>query len=71
MAKVLTKLQTVKALYQVSQEDHSLLQERLNKVLVKQKELTDELTNCEKELKECMESLEKPAAGYGLLSGEH
>ncbi|XP_029425882.1 coiled-coil domain-containing protein 136 isoform X7 [Nannospalax galili] len=62
VAKVLTKLQAVKALYQVSQEDHSQLQEHLNKLLVKQRELKNELDNCEKEVKECMESLEKPAA---------
>lgn len=62
VAKVLTKLQAVKALYQVSQEDHSQLQEQMSKLLVKQKELKEELENCEKELKECMESLGKPAA---------
>lgn len=62
MAKVLTKLQAVKALYQVSQEEHSHLQERMNKLLAKQRELKCELESCEKELRECMESLGKPAA---------
>ncbi|CAO2602991.1 Coiled-coil domain-containing protein 136 [Lemmus lemmus] len=62
VAKVLTKLQAVKAMYQVSQEDHSQLQEQMCSLLVKQRELKDELEICEKELKECMESLEKPAA---------
>ncbi|KAL6045921.1 hypothetical protein STEG23_018419 [Scotinomys teguina] len=62
VAKVLIKLQAVKALYQVSQEDHSQLQEQMNSLLGQQRELKDELECCEKELKECMESLEKPAA---------
>ncbi|KAM7325518.1 hypothetical protein ACRRTK_015771 [Alexandromys fortis] len=62
VAKVLTKLQAVKALYQVSQEDHCQLQEQMSKLLVKQRELKDELEICEKELKECMESLERPTA---------
>lgn len=62
VAKVLTKLQAVKALYQVSQEDHCQLQEQMSKLLVKQRELKGELEICEKELKECMESLEKPTA---------
>lgn len=61
VAKVLTKLQAVKALYQVSQEEHCQLQERMNKLLTKQKELKEELEYCEKELKECMENFEKPA----------
>lgn len=59
VAKVLTKLQAVKALYQVSQEDHCQVQEQMNRLLVKQRELSHELEDCEKELKEC---LEKPAA---------
>ncbi|CAH6778378.1 Ccdc136 [Phodopus roborovskii] len=62
VAKVLTKLQAVKALYQVSQEDHSQLQEQMNRLLVKQQELKQELESCERDLRECMESLEKPAA---------
>lgn len=62
VAKVLTKLQAVKALYQVSQEDHGQLQEQMCRLLGKQRELKDELETCEKELKECMESLEKPTA---------
>ncbi|XP_076769722.1 coiled-coil domain-containing protein 136 isoform X8 [Arvicanthis niloticus] len=61
VAKVLTKLQAVKALYQVSQEDHCQLQERMTRLLEKQKELKEELECCEKELKECMENSEKPA----------
>ncbi|XP_028618452.1 coiled-coil domain-containing protein 136 isoform X3 [Grammomys surdaster] len=61
VAKVLTKLQAVKALYQVSQEDHCQLQERMTRLLAKQKELKEELECCEKELKECMENSEKPA----------
>lgn len=61
VAKVLTKLQAVKALYQVSQEEHCQLQERMSKLLAKQKELKEELEYCEKELKECMENFEKPA----------
>lgn len=65
VAKVLTKLQAVKALYQVSQEDHGQLQEQMCRLLVKQRELKDELETCEKELKECMESLEKPTAPQG------
>ncbi|NP_663549.3 coiled-coil domain-containing protein 136 isoform 1 [Mus musculus] len=60
VAKVLTKLQAVKALYQVSQEEHCQLQQRMHRLLAKQKELTEELQCCEKELRECMESLGKP-----------
>lgn len=60
VAKVLTKLQAVKALYQVSQEEHCRVQERMCKLLAKQKELKEELECCEKELKECMENFEKP-----------
>lgn len=60
VAKVLTKLQAVKALYQVSQEEHCRVQERMSKLLAKQKELKEELECCEKELKECMENFEKP-----------
>uniref|UniRef100_A0A8C3VXP1 Coiled-coil domain containing 136 n=1 Tax=Catagonus wagneri TaxID=51154 RepID=A0A8C3VXP1_9CETA len=62
VAKVLVKLQAVQGLYQLSQEEHSLLQERMKKLLDKQKELKEELDACEKEFKECMECLEKPAA---------
>ncbi|KAM5255126.1 coiled-coil domain-containing protein 136 isoform 8-T8 [Ctenodactylus gundi] len=61
VAKVLTKLQAVQALYQMSQEEHSQLQEQMNKLLDKQRELKEELSACEKEFKECMESLEKHA----------
>ncbi|XP_013358752.1 PREDICTED: coiled-coil domain-containing protein 136 isoform X3 [Chinchilla lanigera] len=62
VAKVLTKLQAVQALYQVSQEEHCQLQERMDKLLGRQRELREEIDACEKEFKECMESLEKPAA---------
>ncbi|GAB1290628.1 Coiled-coil domain-containing protein 136 [Apodemus speciosus] len=61
VAKVLTKLQAVKALYQVSQEDHCQLQVRMNTLLAQQKGLKEELECCERELKECMENFEKPA----------
>ncbi|XP_051007776.1 coiled-coil domain-containing protein 136 isoform X2 [Acomys russatus] len=61
VAKVLTKLQAMKALYQVSQEAHGQLQEQMSRLLAKQKELKAELECCERDLKECMESLEKPA----------
>uniref|UniRef100_G3ST41 Coiled-coil domain containing 136 n=1 Tax=Loxodonta africana TaxID=9785 RepID=G3ST41_LOXAF len=59
-AQVLIKLQAVQAIYQVSQEEHSTLQEEMKKLLEKQKELKAELDTCEKELKECVECLEKP-----------
>ncbi|XP_023558624.1 coiled-coil domain-containing protein 136 isoform X4 [Octodon degus] len=62
VAKVLTKLQAVQALYQVSQEEHCQLQERMNKLLDRQRELREEIDGCEKEFQECVESLEKPAA---------
>lgn len=61
VAKVLTKLQAVKALYQVSQEDHCQLQVRMNTLLAQQKALKEELQCCARELKECMENFEKPA----------
>ncbi|XP_006146910.1 coiled-coil domain-containing protein 136 isoform X2 [Tupaia chinensis] len=60
VAEVLTKLQAVQAMYQMSQEEHSRLQEQMEKLLDRQKELKEELTVCEKEFKECIECLEKP-----------
>ncbi|XP_014640517.1 PREDICTED: coiled-coil domain-containing protein 136 isoform X2 [Ceratotherium simum simum] len=60
VAKVLIKLQGVQAMYQLSQEEHDQLQERMKKLLDKQRELKEELEACEKEFKECMECLEKP-----------
>lgn len=62
VAKVLTKLQAVQALYQVSQEEHCRLQEQMSTLLDQQKLLREELESCEKEFKECMENLEKSAA---------
>ncbi|XP_070121903.1 coiled-coil domain-containing protein 136 isoform X17 [Equus przewalskii] len=62
VAKVLIRLQGVQAMYQLSQEEHDLLQERMKKLLDKQRELKEELEACEKEFKECMECLEKPVA---------
>ncbi|XP_027429733.1 coiled-coil domain-containing protein 136 isoform X3 [Zalophus californianus] len=62
VAKVVIKLQGVQAMYQLSQEEHDWLQDRMKKLLDRQKELKEELVACEKEFKECMESLEKPAA---------
>lgn len=62
VAKVLIKLQGVQAMYQLSQGEHDQLQERMKKLLEQQKELKGELDACEKEFKECMESLEKPVA---------
>ncbi|XP_073094583.1 coiled-coil domain-containing protein 136 isoform X3 [Manis javanica] len=62
VAKVLCQLQGVQAKYQLSQEEHGLLQERMKKLLGKQKLLKEELDNCEKEFKEFMRSLEKPVA---------
>ncbi|XP_069852809.1 coiled-coil domain-containing protein 136 isoform X2 [Dipodomys merriami] len=62
VAKVLTKLQAVQALYQVSQEDHCQLQKQMNKLLCKQTELKEELNECERELKACIDTCEKPAA---------
>ncbi|MXQ80681.1 hypothetical protein E5288_WYG009185 [Bos mutus] len=62
VAKVLIKLQGVQAMYQLSQEEHTLLQQRMKKLLDEQKELKEELDACEKEFKECMEGLEKPVA---------
>ncbi|XP_010631758.1 coiled-coil domain-containing protein 136 isoform X2 [Fukomys damarensis] len=64
VAKVLARLQGVQALYQVSQEEHCQLQEKMDKLLDRQRELRDEIHACEKEFKECMESLEKPAAPH-------
>ncbi|XP_055139900.1 coiled-coil domain-containing protein 136 isoform X6 [Symphalangus syndactylus] len=62
VAKVLIKLQAVQAMYQISQEEHSQLQEQMGKLLAKQKDLKEELDACEREFKECMECLEKPMA---------
>ncbi|XP_012576372.1 PREDICTED: coiled-coil domain-containing protein 136 isoform X6 [Condylura cristata] len=62
VAKVLVKLQGVQAMYQLSEEEHSQLQERMAKLLEQQKGLKEELDACERELRECMEGLEKPAA---------
>ncbi|KAM9216511.1 coiled-coil domain-containing protein 136 isoform 2-T2 [Dugong dugon] len=60
VAQVLIKLQAVQAMYQISQEEHNVVQEEMKKLLEKQKELKAELDTCEKEFKECMECLEKP-----------
>ncbi|XP_037692145.1 coiled-coil domain-containing protein 136 isoform X7 [Choloepus didactylus] len=62
VAKVLIKLQAVQAMYQISQEEHDLLQQQMKLLLDKQKELKEELDACEKEFKECLESLGKPVA---------
>ena len=62
VAKVLIKLQGVQAMYQLSQEEHDQLQERMKKLLERQKELKEELDACEKEFKECLGSCEKPVA---------
>lgn len=62
VAELLVKLQGVQAMYQVSQDEHSLLQERMGSLLDQQKELKEELHACEKEFKECCEGLEKPVA---------
>ncbi|XP_045144697.1 coiled-coil domain-containing protein 136 isoform X1 [Echinops telfairi] len=62
VAQVLTKLQAVQAMYQVSQEDHSLLQKELMALLQKQKALKEELDAREREFVECMEGSVKPAA---------
>lgn len=60
VAKVLVKLQGVRALYQLSQEEHDVLQERMRVLLDQQKELKEELDACEREFKECIEGHEKP-----------
>ncbi|XP_034527587.1 coiled-coil domain-containing protein 136 isoform X5 [Ailuropoda melanoleuca] len=62
VATVVIKLQGVQAMYQLSQEEHNRLQDQMRKLLDRQKELKEELDACEKEFKECMESLEKPTA---------
>ncbi|XP_029779621.1 coiled-coil domain-containing protein 136 isoform X1 [Suricata suricatta] len=62
VAKVLVRLQGVQAMYQLSQAEHNQLQERMKRLLEQQKGLKGELDACEKEFKECMESLEKPVA---------
>ncbi|XP_014397314.1 PREDICTED: coiled-coil domain-containing protein 136 isoform X3 [Myotis brandtii] len=62
VAEVLVKLQGVQAMYELSQDEHSLLQERMGTLLDQQKELKEELDACEKEFKECCEGLEKPVA---------
>lgn len=59
---MLTKLQAVQALGQISEEEHCQLQERMNKLLEQQRILREELDACEKEFQECMEGLEKPSA---------
>ncbi|XP_019501638.1 PREDICTED: coiled-coil domain-containing protein 136 [Hipposideros armiger] len=61
VAQVLVKLQGVQAMYQLSQEEHDHLQERMGKLLDKQTELKKELDACEKAFRECMEDLETPA----------
>lgn len=61
VAQLVVKLQGVQAMYQLSQEEHGLLHERMGKLLDKQKELKEELDACEKEFRECMEGLENPA----------
>nr|KAF6469080.1 coiled-coil domain containing 136 [Molossus molossus] len=62
VAEVLVKLQGVQAMYQLSQEEHNLLQERMRTHLDQQKELKEELEACEKEFRECIEGPEKPVA---------
>ncbi|XP_062058623.1 coiled-coil domain-containing protein 136 isoform X2 [Lepus europaeus] len=62
VAKVLTKLQAVQALDQMSQEEHRQLQEQMNKLLDQQRALRAELDACERDFQECMEGLDKPAA---------
>lgn len=62
VAEVLVKLQGVQAMYQVSQEEHVRLQERMGTLLDQQKELKEELDACEKVFKECCECREKLAA---------
>lgn len=62
VAEVLVKLQGVQAMYQLSQEEHSQLQEQMGTLVDQQKELKEELCACEKEFKECCEGLEKPVA---------
>uniref|UniRef100_A0A5F9DBS2 Coiled-coil domain containing 136 n=1 Tax=Oryctolagus cuniculus TaxID=9986 RepID=A0A5F9DBS2_RABIT len=61
VAKVLTKLQAVQALDQMSQEEHRQLQEQMNKLLDQQRALRAELDACERDFQECMEGLDKPA----------
>ncbi|XP_059964952.1 coiled-coil domain-containing protein 136 isoform X8 [Mesoplodon densirostris] len=62
VAKVLIKLQGVQAMYQLSQEEHDLLQQQMRNLLDQQKGLKAELDACEKEFKECVECLEKTVA---------
>ncbi|XP_007469748.1 PREDICTED: coiled-coil domain-containing protein 136 isoform X1 [Lipotes vexillifer] len=62
VAKVLIKLQGVQAMYQLSQEEHDLLQQQMRNLLDKQKGLKEELDACEREFKECVECLEKTVA---------
>ncbi|XP_045432560.1 coiled-coil domain-containing protein 136 isoform X3 [Pipistrellus kuhlii] len=62
VAEVLVKLQGVQAMYQVSQEEHVRLQERMGTLLDQQKELKEELDACEKVFRECCECREKLAA---------
>lgn len=62
VAEVLVKLQGVQAMYQLSQAEHDLLQERMRTLLDQQKELKEELEACDKEFKECVEGPDKPVA---------
>ncbi|XP_054938331.1 coiled-coil domain-containing protein 136-like isoform X2 [Physeter macrocephalus] len=62
VAKVLIKQQGVQAMYQLSQEEHDLLQQQMRNLLDKQKGLKEELDACKKEFKEYVECLEKTVA---------
>ncbi|XP_060040181.1 coiled-coil domain-containing protein 136 isoform X2 [Erinaceus europaeus] len=63
VAKVLTKLQGVQALCQLSQEEHDALQGRMQALLELQRGLREEMDVCERQFRECMECLEKPTGG--------
>lgn len=58
---MLIKLQAVRAMYQLSEEEHARLQERMEQHLCQQKALQEELEASEREFRECMESLEVPS----------